>query len=108
LPPKFVFMNEIRLLGVVEFPASVVVAVPSGTRLHVIVAGTPFVVRVPLAVVVQVTVDVESKMKAWAGRHAKIANGASQANSNPCRRIAPKQAVADVGEARTLSCSLEG
>jgi dissimilatory sulfite reductase (desulfoviridin) alpha/beta subunit len=59
-------MNETKLLGVVDVPDAVVVAVPSGTRLHVIVAGCPFAVRGPLAVDCQVTVVVESRMNAEA------------------------------------------
>jgi hypothetical protein len=69
-------MKETRLLGVVDVPDAVVVAVPSGTRLQVIVVGCPFAVRVPLAVDCQVTVVVESRIKAEAGEAEKTAASA--------------------------------
>src|SRR5262245_28580905 len=68
LPPKFEFMNEIRLLVVME-PSflPVDIDVPSGIMLQVIVAGAPLPEREPLAVVSQGSGSFGLMMKPWAG-----------------------------------------
>jgi hypothetical protein len=66
-------MNKTRLLDVVLVPMPVETRVPSGTMLHVSVAGSPFPVRVPEAVVSHGSADVGSMMNPRAGDAENIA-----------------------------------
>jgi hypothetical protein len=79
MPPKFEFMNPMRLLGDVWNPVYRRKLVPSGTMLQVSVAGSPFPVRGPEAVESQGSGPDELRMKPLAG---VAANSASEATTN--------------------------
>src|SRR6185436_11465197 len=88
LPPKFVFMNEISLLVVVPLPDPVDMLVPSGTMLHVIVAGAPFPDRDPEAVESHGSGSFGLMIKPLAGAATRIAqNSDSNATYDDSRRM---------------------
>jgi hypothetical protein len=73
MPPKFEFMNAMRLLGAVPRPVPLDMVVPSGTMLQVSVAGSPFPDRDPEAVDSHGSGSTELRMKPLTGVTAQSA-----------------------------------